>query len=118
LPHVFITGEQSTKQKGESEEAFQKDDAVRVLIAHPEAGGEGVNLTAASSMIYYTRSFSLKHEIQSEARNHRGGSERHEKITRYDIVTPGTIDEIVLQALERKQNVAEAVLAFAKGVAW
>lgn len=118
LPHVFITGEQNTKQKGESEEAFQKDDSVRVLIAHPEAGGEGVNLTAASSMIYYTRSFSLKHEIQSEARNHRGGSERHEKITRYDIVTPGTIDEIVLQALERKQNVAEAVLAFAKGVEW
>jgi len=48
--------------------------------------------------IFYSRNFSLEYDIQAEARNYRGGSERHTKVTRYDLVTPGTIDEQVLKA--------------------
>jgi hypothetical protein len=61
-------------------------------------------------MIYYSRSFSLEHDLQSEARCHRGGSEVHDKITRIDIVTPETIDEVILGALERKENMASSIL--------
>lgn len=113
--YVSITGEQSTAEKDEAAQAFENDPEVRVVIANPQAGGEGINLIAASQMIYYTRDFSLGKDIQSEARAYRGGSERHEKITRWDIVAPGTVDEVVLEALEKKQSVAEAILAVARG---
>jgi len=50
--------------------------------------------------------------LQSEARNHRGGSEVHDKVTRIDLVTPGSVDELILEALEKKQNIAENILEF------
>jgi SNF2 family DNA or RNA helicase len=114
IGHSFLTGEQSTKEKDENVQAFETEDNVRVMIANPAAGGVGVNLIAASYMVYYTRNYSLEADIQSEARNYRGGSERHEKITRVDLVAPGTLDEVILAALEGKQDVAETILEFAR----
>jgi SNF2 family DNA or RNA helicase len=114
LPYVRITGDETALQKDESAQAFEKDPLIKVCIANPQAGGEGINLVAADQMIYYTRDYSLGKDIQSEARNYRGGSERHFKVTRWDLVAPGTIDETVLKALENKQNVAQAILDFAR----
>jgi SNF2 family DNA or RNA helicase len=81
-----------------------------VLIGHPGSGGIGLNLIEASYMIYYSRSFSLEHDIQSEARCYRGGSERHQSITRIDLVTPGTIDELVMKSLATKQELSDKIL--------
>jgi len=89
---------------------FNNNPKCRVLIGHPGSGGIGVNLVAASYSIFYSRSFSLEFDIQAEARNYRGGSERHESITRIDLVTPGTIDELVLKSLASKTALSNSVL--------
>lgn len=89
---------------------FNNDDNCRVFIGHPGSLGIGINLISASYSIYYSRGFSLEHDIQSEARNYRGGSERHESITRIDLVTPETIDEAVLEALYKKAKISETIL--------
>jgi len=102
-----------TKDKQKEIDEFQNDPNVRVIVASQMAGGTGVNLTAASCMIYYSRSYSLEHDMQSEARAHRGGSEIHSSITRIDLLARGTVDEIVLQALREKKNLAESILDLA-----
>jgi SNF2 family DNA or RNA helicase len=61
-------------------------------------------------MIYFSRTFSLEHDLQSEARCYRGGSEIHDKITRIDIVAENTIDDYILEALSRKQSIADTIL--------
>jgi SNF2 family DNA or RNA helicase len=66
----------------------------------------------ASYAIYYSKGFKLEHDLQSEARNHRGGSEMHDKVTRIDIVAKGTIDELITESLEKKQNIAERILSW------
>lgn len=109
LGYTDITGE--TKDKDANAHKFRTDPKCRVLIANPGAGGVGLNLVEASYSIYYSKGFSLEHDIQSEARNYRGGSHVHEKITRIDLIARGTIDEIINEALRNKQNVAEQVLA-------
>ena len=109
LKYVELSGE-AKEDRFESVKAFQEDESVRVLIGHPGSGGVGVNLTAAKYSIWWSRSFSLEHEIQATARNYRGGSEVHNKITRYDLVTPKTLDETVMQALENKKDLAERLL--------
>lgn len=91
-------------------DAFEHDNQTRVLIGHPKSCGIGVNLTRASYSIFFSRSFSLEDDLQAEARNYRGGSERHQSITRIDLVTPGTIDEVILEALESKQSLSDAIL--------
>lgn len=114
IPHCFITGEQSTNEKRESEIAFQKDPKVKVVIANRGAGGVGINLTAASHSIVYSRNFSLAEELQSTARNHRGGSEIHSKIVKIDLAIKDSIDEQVLSALLNKHQVAKDILDMVK----
>lgn len=105
-----LHGGVSGKDRQKNIDAFQRDDKVRAIIANQGAGGVGVNLTAAAYSIFYSRNFSLEADLQAEARNHRGGSEIHQKITRYDIVANGTIDEIVMEALRDKQDLATKIL--------
>jgi len=106
----FVELHGGTKDRAGAIHSFQTDERVRVLIGNAGAGGIGVNLTAASYAVYYSRSFSLEHDVQSEARNYRGGSDIHQKITRIDLVCKGSLDEHVLEALSTKQDISDAVL--------
>jgi SNF2 family DNA or RNA helicase len=84
--------------------------AVRVLLFTMQAGGEGLNMTAADTMIRLQRSWSMLTNVQATARVHRLGSERHESITLVDVVTPDTIEErqfqVYAEKLERLQEIA------------
>lgn len=111
LKYVEVHGDIPNKDKYSAVDAFNSDPDCRVLIGHPGSGGIGINLTAASYSIWFSRSFSLSFDLQAEARNHRGGSEIHEKITRIDLVTPGTIDELVLEKLANKEELGEQLLS-------
>ena len=73
-----------------------------------------MNLTAASYGIHYLKNFSLTDDLQSEARNYRGGSEIHKKITRIDIVAEDTIDEDITKALAAKKTVQEFIMGLKK----
>lgn len=112
IKYVMLTGEQTALEKHKAAEAFNTDPSIRVIIANRSAGGVGISLTAASYSISYSRNFSLGDEIQSESRNHRKGSEIHERIVKINLIAEGTIDRIVLDALENKQNVANAILEY------
>jgi SNF2 family DNA or RNA helicase len=107
---VEAHGDVSDKEKMESVSKFNNNSDYRVFIGHPISLGVGINLVAASYCIYYSRNFSLEADIQSEARNYRGGSEIHDKITRIDIIAKDTLDELILQALENKMKISEELL--------
>jgi SNF2 family DNA or RNA helicase len=111
INYVEITGEVSAKDKMAAVDRFHNDPDCKVLIGHPGSGGIGINLCAAGYAIFYSRNFSLEQDLQAEARNHRGGSGLlHTKITRIDLVTKGTIDELVLNRLANKVEISEKVL--------
>jgi SNF2 family DNA or RNA helicase len=111
IPYTELHGEVDAGDRQTNVDSFNRPNGgPRVLIGHPGSGGIGVNLTAASYAIFYTRGFSLENDLQAEARNHRGGSEIHKCITRIDIVARHTIDEVVMCALRDKLDVSEAVL--------
>lgn len=106
----FIHGGMTDKERQEYIESFQNGDT-QIMVANQQAGGVGVNLTSASYAIYYSRNFSLEADLQSEARNYRGGSDIHERVTRIDLVCPDTIDQVVLDALKNKENLANNILS-------
>ena len=105
-----IHGDISPSDKDLSVERFNTDDSYRVLIGNPQAAGIGINLTAASYSVYFSRNFSLEQDLQSEARNYRGGSEIHQKITRIDLVARNTIDELIRKKLEEKVQIGDKIL--------
>lgn len=110
LDLVEVHGEISQTQKDENVKRFNTDPKCRVFLGHPGSGGIGINLVAASYSIFYSRNFSLEQDLQAEARNHRGGAEIHEKITRINIIAKDTIDEVIAEALSKKINISEKVL--------
>ncbi len=110
IEYVEVHGEISAKARQEAVDRFNTDPTCKVFLGHPQSGGVGINLVAASYSIFYSRNFSLENDLQAEARNYRGGSEIHEKVTRIDIVARGTIDELVAEKLALKMEVGEKVL--------
>lgn len=109
LSFVSITGGQTPLERQEAIDAFNNDPRVTVCYANQAAGGTGVNLPC-SYMIYYSKTFNLAHDLQSEARAHRPGCEKFDKVTRYDIVCKDTIEEEITEALRRKLSIAELIL--------
>lgn len=115
MSYTLLTGEQTPKEKQDAVDNFERDDACRVLVANQQAGGIGLNLVSASYSIFFSKNFSLEADLQAEARNYRAGSERHEKITRIDMVARGTIDELVTEALAKKLGIANLILDMGNG---
>lgn len=108
--YVKLVGGMTSRAQQDAIDSFQQAPSVRVMVANQQAAGVGINLTASSYSIYYSRNLSLEADLQSEARNHRGGSEIHEKVTRIDLVCPKTLDEENLKALYAKESLAERIL--------
>jgi non-specific serine/threonine protein kinase len=111
IKYARLVGGMTDKERQAGIDAFQNDSETRVMLANQRAGGVGVTLTAATYAVFFSRNFSLEDDLQAEARNYRGGSERHASVTRIDIVCPDSIDEVVLEALKRKEDLANNILA-------
>lgn len=97
----LITGDQSPVQREQALDALRKRQ-IRVLMFTNAAGGVGLDMTAADTLINLQRSWSLVAEVQKESRNHRIGSEQHESITIIDIVMKGTLEEEQITKLHEK----------------
>lgn len=114
IKYVECHGEKTATQKQENVDAFNNIEDVRVFIGHPASAGIGINLIPSDISIFYSRNFSLENDQQAEARNYRGGSERHKQIRRIDIVADETIDEQVMLALASKKTIGYNVLGSMK----
>ena len=110
LSYCLLTGSQSTKEKGLEVDRFQNGDAV-VCLANASAAGLGVNLTAASVSIIFSRNFNLGDYLQSSARNYRSGSEIHEKIIQYTLAYDKSIDANISAVLDSKEVMSYSMVA-------
>ena len=89
---------------------------LRFMVGNTQTGGYGINLTAASTVIYYSNNFDLEKRLQSEDRAHRIGQVN--KVTYIDIVCKDTVDEKIVKSLLAKQNIAAEVLGEEKWKDW
>jgi SNF2 family DNA or RNA helicase len=109
LYYTVIEGGQSNAERQEQVDTFNNTKTHSVCIANQQAGGVGVGLQAASYMVYFSKDYRLESDIQSQARAHRGGSEQHQCITRIDLLTKGTIEEDIHQALREKGKLGDII---------
>jgi SNF2 family DNA or RNA helicase len=105
LGYVFCTGDQTKNQKDENLDVFRNDEECKILIGNQQAMGVGVTVIESNVSVYYSRNFSLELDLQSQGRNYRGGSDIHEKVTRYDLNIKNSIDSEVSSALQDKQQI-------------
>jgi len=96
-----------TKKRGEVVERFQEGKAPVFLISL-KAGGVGLNLTAADTVIHLDPWWNPAVEAQATDRAHRIGQKN--VVTSYKLITRGTVEEKILALQEEKKKMIEAVL--------
>ncbi|MGH7176577.1 MAG: SNF2-related protein, partial [Tepidisphaeraceae bacterium] len=79
-----------------------------VLGVQIQAGGLGIDLTAARYAVYWSLGFSLGDYEQSLARLHRPGQQG--TVHYYHLICQGTVDEKVYRVLRERKQVVESIL--------
>lgn len=81
----------------------------RMAIAHPASAGHGLNLQShGDGIVWFGLTYSLEAYLQANARLHRQG--RGKPVVIHHIVADGTIDDAVVQVLQGKQQLQDAIL--------
>lgn len=109
ISHGLITGNviQGIREKVLNDFQSKK---IKVLLFTIKAGGTGLTMTAADTMIFLQRSWSMVDNLQAEDRVHRIGSEVHEVINYIDIVCQDTIEETQIKRLHEKAARLEEIV--------
>jgi SNF2 family DNA or RNA helicase len=104
IGYELLTGE--TRDRKSAIEAFQNGKSAVFLISL-KAGGVGLNLTAADTVIIYDPWWNPAVEAQAVDRAHRIGQDK--KVFVYRLVTAGTIEEKIGELKARKQALADSL---------
>jgi len=90
---------------------FHNDPSCRLLIANPQACGEGISLHKASHFaLYLDRNFNAAYYLQSLDRIHRLGLGKNIDTVIKILVAENTIDEILIKRLNEKTEAMGRVL--------
>ena len=105
IKFALLTGD--TLDRDTPIEQFQSGK-VAVFLLSLKAGGVGLNLTAADTVIHYDPWWNPAVEAQATARAHRMGQDKPVIVTK--LVAKGTLEERMLTMLARKRDLASALL--------
>ncbi|MER2056245.1 MAG: DEAD/DEAH box helicase, partial [Clostridia bacterium] len=87
---------------------------IQMAAIHPASAGHGLNLQqGGNTLIWFGLTWSLELYLQTNSRLWRQG-QKSETVTIHHIVTEGTIDEQILEALGRKDRTQESLIAAVK----
>lgn len=73
-----------------------------------KAGGTGLNLTGADTVIHYDPWWNVAAQNQATDRAHRIGQEK--KATVYMLIAKDTVEEAILDLQEAKSQLAQGIL--------
>ena len=107
LPFISLTGQTSPQARSGVVQRFQAQE-VPILLLSLKAGGVGLNMTAADTVIHMDPWWNPAVEEQATARAHRIGQDQ--PVFVYKLVIEGSIEERMLELQARKQALADGVL--------
>ena len=105
---VVVTGKTHASLRQGLVDRFQNDPDVRVFIANIIAGGTGLNLTAATQVVFNDLDWVPTNHWQAEDRAYRIGQTRTVNVTYF--VARDTIDDFVQAVLETKAALVNAIV--------
>ncbi|MFT2719775.1 DEAD/DEAH box helicase [Deinococcus sp. A31D244] len=105
IPYSMITG--STQDRQSQIEAFQSGKT-HVFLITLKAGGVGLNLTAADTVIHYDPWWNPAAEDQATDRAYRIGQDK--PVFVYKLIAAGSVEERILDLQARKASLARGIL--------
>jgi superfamily II DNA or RNA helicase len=105
IKHLMLTG--STQDRHAKVDEFQRGDADVFLISL-KAGGTGLNLTGADTVIHYDPWWNPAAQAQATDRAHRIGQTR--PVFVHQLIVAGSVEERMLELQHRKQELARGLV--------
>ncbi|KAJ9636720.1 putative ATPase [Coniosporium tulheliwenetii] len=85
-----------------------KKDAVNLFLLSTRAGGQGINLAAADTVILFDSDWNPQQDLQAQDRAHRIGQTRN--VIVYRFATRNTVEETLLASAEGKRRLEKLVI--------
>ncbi|MBJ7449659.1 MAG: DEAD/DEAH box helicase family protein [Parachlamydiales bacterium] len=99
----------SSKNRLEIVKHFNEDESIPIFLVSLKAGGAGLNITGADTVIHYDMWWNPAVENQATDRVHRMGQKR--SVSSYKLITLGTIEEKILMLQNRKKGLVKKVVS-------
>lgn len=113
IDYLLLTGE--TRDRRTPVERFQAGEVPLFLISL-KAGGTGLNLTQADTVIHFDPWWNPAAERQATDRAYRIGQDK--PVFVYKLIARGTVEEKIQQLQQRKADLAQSVLSAPAGSDW
>ncbi|MFC4729011.1 SNF2-related protein [Coralloluteibacterium thermophilus] len=107
IAHLRLTGQTPGSERAAMVRRFQ-DGELPLFLISLKAGGVGLNLTAADTVIHYDPWWNPAAEAQATDRAHRIGQEK--PVFVYRLICTGTVEQKIQALQTRKSDLARAVL--------
>ncbi|MDM7855504.1 DEAD/DEAH box helicase [Cellulomonas alba] len=108
LKYVSIRGDQTTRTRNKSIDAFTNDPDVSIAVCSLMAAGVGINLQVASNLVLAELSWTDAEQTQAIDRIHRIGQD--EPVTAWRIIAAQTIDSKIAELIDSKSALAARAL--------
>lgn len=105
---AYITGATKADERMKEVDRFQTDDKCKIIIGTIGAMGTGLTLTAAQNVIFLDSPWNMALKAQAEDRAHRIGTKGTVNII--TLVCKNTIDERIEELVEKKGQIADALV--------
>lgn len=99
----------SSKNRLEVVKQFNEDETISVFLVSLKAGGTGLNLVGADTVIHYDMWWNPAVEAQATDRVHRLGQKN--AVSAYKLITLGTIEEKIAEMQKRKKGLVKKVVS-------
>lgn len=106
VAYCYLDG--STKGRMSVVNQFQKNQNIPVFLISLKAGGVGLNLTAADTVIHFDPWWNPAVEAQATDRAHRIGQKK--VVTSYKLITRDTVEEKILNLQRKKREQIDAMV--------
>jgi len=118
INHLYLDGQSKNRQQ--IIDSFNNEYKYRAFLISLKAGGFGLNLTAADTVIIYDPWWNPMVEMQAIDRAYRIGQENTVNV--YKLVTRGTIEEKIIKMQEKKKMLFDNLInennEFIKKLTW
>jgi superfamily II DNA or RNA helicase len=109
LSYCYLDGSQGASERNCQVSAFQAEKStIPIFLMSLKAGGYGLTLTGADSIVHFDPWWNPAVEAQATDRAHRIGQTK--TVTSYKLIVEGSVEQKILKLQERKRRIADVII--------
>lgn len=108
IPYFYLEGSTPTEERNDFVKRFNAGDG-KVFLISLKAGGTGLNLTGADTVIHYDPWWNPAVEDQATDRAYRIGQQN--KVHVMKLITKGTIEEKIFKLQRKKKELSDSIIS-------